>query len=184
MGVALGVAYAMATVLDRSLPEEGLTKFAENCVMAPPLLARRLNVDEVDLEQIKHAHPDDRYEQIYQILLKWKSRNPVATWRELSQATDSGIRRTIKELYGNEDAPGVDSEENEEGRGTSPVDQVGESPAESNAIHVPPAKKRKGEKPPSNKGEESATETVVSGKNASMNESLLTCESNIMNPRK
>ena len=169
----------MAKVIDRSLPEEGLTKFAENCVMAPPLLARRLNIDEVDLEQIKHAHPNDRYEQIYQILLKWKSRNPVATWRELSQATDSGIRRTIKELYGNADALGVDSEEKEEGQGTSPVDQVGESPAKSNA--VPPAKKRKGEKPPSDKEEEeSVRETVISGEDASVIDSLLTCESNII----
>ena len=168
----------MAKVIDRSLPEEGLTKFAENCVMAPPLLARRLNVDEVDLEQIKHAHPNDRYEQIYQILLKWKSRNPVATWRELSQATDSGIRRTIKELYGNADALGVDSEEKEERRDSSPVDQVGKSPAESNA--VPPAKKRKGEKPPSNEEEESVREIVVSGEDESMIDSLLTCESNII----
>ena len=171
------MAYTMAKVIDRSLPEEGLTKFAENCVMTPPLLARRLNLDEVDLEQIKHAHPNDRYEQIYQILLKWKSRNPVATWRELSQATDSGIRRTIRELYGNVDALVVDSEEKEEGRGTSPVDQFGKSP--SKGVAIPPTKKRKCEKPPSNNREESVREIGVSGEDESTIDALLTCEPNI-----
>ena len=168
----------MAKLIDRSLPEEGLTKFAENCVMTPSLLARRLNVDEVDLEQIKHAHPSDRYEQIYQILLKWKSRNPVATWRELSQATDAGIRRTIRELYGNGDTLGLDSEEEEEGRGISPADKFSESGAKSSAIV--PTKKRKGEEPPSNSKEESVGEIIVSGEDEGSVDSLLTCKPNVL----
>ena len=172
------MAYLMAKLIDRSLPEEGLTKFAENCVMTPSLLARRLNVDEVDLDQIRYAHPNDRYEQIYQILLKWKSRNPVATWRELSQATDSGIRRTIREVYDNAGIPGVDSEEEEEGRGTSPGEKLSESGAKSSA--VPPTKKRMGEKPPSNNKEESVGETVISGTDDSILDSLLTCEQSIL----
>lgn len=168
----------MAKVIDRSLPDEGLTKFAENCVMAPSLLARRLNVDEVDLEQIKHAHPNDRYEQIYQILLKWKSRNPAATWRELSQATDSGIRRTIRELYGHADALEVESEEEEEGRGNSPAAKFTESGANSSA--VPPTKKRRGEEPPSNNKEETVRENIVSDEDESVVDSLLTCEESIL----
>lgn len=184
MGVVLGVAYLitvfiMAKVIDQNLPEEGLTKFAENCVMAPSLLARRLNVDELDLEQIRHAHSHDRYEQIYQILRKWKSRNPEATWRELSRATDSGIRRTISEMYENADSSGVNSEGEDEEWGTPPAEAPTQSRAEKS--ETSPRKKRRVEKPssPSDYKGESVGETTNAGRDKSV-VSLLTCEQYIL----
>ena len=78
---------------------EGLRMFAETCVLGPSLLARRLKLEDAKIEQIQFGNPNDRYEQIYQMLLKWSQSRPEATWKDLQEATDSGVKRVLKDLY-------------------------------------------------------------------------------------
>ncbi len=88
--------------LREEVSDEGLSQFAESCILGPSILARRLKLDDSTIEQIQFGSPNDRYEQIYQMLIKWKQREPEATWKDLQEATDSGVKRVIKDLYNKE----------------------------------------------------------------------------------
>ena len=81
------------------VPEEALMVFAERCVLTPSLLARRLDLSEAETQQVLYAYPFDRYEQIYQILMKWRNIQPRATWKQLIEATDSGLRHVLNIMY-------------------------------------------------------------------------------------
>ena len=103
---------SMSDKLANTVPEEGLRRFAESCVLSPSILARRLKLKENEIEQIKYAYPHDRYEQIYQVLLKWSQVNTVVTWKDLIDATDSGIKRVLEDLYDKQDdIDNIDTEE-------------------------------------------------------------------------
>lgn len=90
--------------LDDTVSEHDLSIYAQKCVLMPPLLARKLRIDESTLQDIMYNHPKDRYEQIYQVLWRWKQSEPNATWRDLQQATDSGVKRVLEHLYSNGDS--------------------------------------------------------------------------------
>jgi hypothetical protein len=81
---------------------EGLRDFACECVLDPSLLARRLDLRETDIQQITYAHPNDRYEQIYQILYRWYQEQPQPTWTQLREAADSGIMKVMKRKIAND----------------------------------------------------------------------------------
>ena len=116
----------MASKLDEVIPEEGLKLFAENCVLTPNLLARRLELKETESEQIFHAYPHDRYEQVYQVLVKWRQTRPQATWQQLMEATDSGVRRVMESMFKSSDSHVTDSssECKESYSGGTPEDDV------------------------------------------------------------
>ena len=82
---------------------DGLLKFAESCILTPSLLARRLRLDDSTIEQIQFGHQNDRYEQIYQMLMKWKQSQPSGTWKDLEEATDSGVKRVLNDIYQKKD---------------------------------------------------------------------------------
>ena len=90
------------------VPQEALLCFAEKCILSPSVLADRL-ISKIDYEGISFAAPNERTEQIYQILLKWKQQNPQGTWKDLKEATDSGmgsVMRTMsRESNGSDNSP-------------------------------------------------------------------------------
>ena len=100
--------------LREEVSDEGLSQFAETCILGPSILARRLKLDDTAIEQIQFGSPNDRYEQIYQMLIKWKQREPEATWKDLQEATDSGVKRVIKNLYKEENGENGSLEHEEE----------------------------------------------------------------------
>lgn len=116
----------MASKLDEAIPEEGLKLFAENCVLTPNLLARRLELKETESEQIFHAYPQDRYEQLYQVLLKWRQSRPQATWQQLIEATDSGVRRVMESIFKSSDSHVTESssDSKESCSGGAPEDEA------------------------------------------------------------
>ena len=82
---------------DDIVPQEALLYFAEKCILTPSMLADRL-ISKIDYEGICFASPNERSEQIYQILLKWKQQNPEGTWRDLKEATDSGVGSVMRTM--------------------------------------------------------------------------------------
>ena len=84
--------------MDKTVTTDGMLKFSETCVLTPSLLARRLRLDDSTIEQIQFSNPTDRHEQIYQMLLKWKQNQPNATWKDLQEATDSGVKRALSDI--------------------------------------------------------------------------------------
>ena len=82
---------------EKEIPDEIIVKLSSRCVLKPSLLARRLNLEETIFEQIEFAHPQDRYEQIYQILYKWRQSDPCPTLDKLSVAMDTGFAAVMEE---------------------------------------------------------------------------------------
>lgn len=99
--------------LSEPVSDDGLRRFAESCALSPSILARRLRLDDSTIEQIRFGHQNDRYEQIYLMLMRWKQESPKATWKDLQEATDSGIKRVLSDLYPKDDSKEENGYENE-----------------------------------------------------------------------
>ena len=95
------------------VPEDALLSVAENCLLSPEMLANQL-INRVDYEGIRYSAPQDRKEQIYQILYKWKEQNPLGTWEQLRRATDSGVGTVMRSMS-------LDSSSSSSGQGTGAV---------------------------------------------------------------
>lgn len=135
--------------LDKKISNEDLTVFAEKCVLSPSLLARKLKLDESTLLDIIYNHPKDRYEQLYQILWKWKQSEPNATWKDLQQATDSGVKQVLQDLYQNEEENETYTQEEEDEGLNNCVQEEGPRHGEQECQPPPTKVRRTGSPQPS-----------------------------------